>query len=95
MNKIDTEILALLRCPVTGSRLEYAQIQLVDRINRQAQAGQLCDRAGQLINFQIDAALINADKSLAMPIRAGVVSMAEARTIDISTIADKAESSGP
>ena len=86
MNKIDTEILDLLRCPVTGTKLHYAEIQVVDQINRCVQAGQLADRSGQQIDFRIDAGLVNADNSLLMPIRVGVVSMAANRSIEIEQL---------
>lgn len=86
MKKIGSEILELLRCPVTGSRLSYAKNEIVEQLNLQSQSGQLSDRSGQPINFTIDAALINADDSLLMPIRAGVVSMAAARAIAVGAI---------
>ncbi len=86
MKKIDNEILDLLRCPVTGSKLEYAQNELVELINRRSGAGQLVDRSGQKIDFQIDAGLVNADSSLLMPIRGGVVSMAAGRSIEVANV---------
>ena len=86
MNPIDSEILDLLRCPVTGSKLHFAKGDVVELINRRVQTGQLADRSGKLIELQIDAALVNADQSLLMPIRAGVISMAANRTIELSSI---------
>lgn len=88
MKKIDNETLNLLRCPVTGSKLQHATEQLVEQVNHRSQAGELCDRAGQKIDFRIDAALVNADLSLLMPIRAGVVSMAAGRSIELDKFTD-------
>ncbi len=83
MKAIDSKTLELLRCPVTNSKLAPADHEVVDWINQQIGAGQLCDQSGAPVGSAIEGALVNDNKSLAMPIRCGVISLSTNRAISI------------
>ena len=83
MLNIDSSVLDLLRCPLTGSKLQYADARLLSAMNKKVSEGILADQSGRIIDSKVDAALVNQDRSLAMPIRAGVISLAANRAISI------------
>lgn len=62
------ELLKILRCPVTGSKLQMAEQGLLDRLNQEIADGQLHDRLGRQFTREFDGALINADSTLGYPI---------------------------
>ncbi|MEM9412342.1 MAG: Trm112 family protein [Planctomycetota bacterium] len=82
---IDDKTLELLRCPSTGSRLTVAEISMINRLNQNIESGQIFDCSGRKIDAPIEGALVNADQSLAMPIRLGVISLSTERAIPLKS----------
>lgn len=68
MVMIDSELLAMLRCPEDHSRLATADAALMARLSKAAASGRLTNRAGQTIARPLDGALVRADGQVAYPI---------------------------
>ncbi|MGQ9573681.1 MAG: Trm112 family protein [Thermoguttaceae bacterium] len=69
---IDPDLLDILVCPETRTRLRLAEPSLVARLN-QAIAGQrLANRAGQPVRSPIDGGLVREDGTLLYPIVEGI-----------------------
>ncbi len=83
---IDPAVLTYMRCPVTQSELTEAPASLVERTNRLIESSQLTDRLGQSVPGPIDTAFINADRSLLVPVRGGIVVMLESRLIPMAQL---------
>ncbi|MDA8563819.1 hypothetical protein N9L06_05140 [Mariniblastus sp.] len=83
---IDPSVLAFLRCPVTQSELTTADDGLVQQANALIESSQLTDRLGQSVPGPIEAAFVNADQSLLIPVRGGIVVMLEDRLIPMSQL---------
>ncbi len=69
---IDPELLATLCCPETHAGLVAADAKLVQTLNAQIQAGQLRNRAGQLVTEPIDEGLVRSDGRYLYPVRNGI-----------------------
>ena len=81
--KIDSELLKLLRCPDTRQGLHPADSPLLEELNRQAAAGQLKNRAGQLVRAALDGGLVRADGKFLYPIRENIPVMLMAEAIPL------------
>ncbi len=63
------ELLDILCCPETHDGLSIASAELVAEINQKIAAGQLKNRAGELVKEPIDGGLLRADGKLLYVIR--------------------------
>ena len=66
---IDPELLRIMCCPETHQSIAVAETVLIETLNQHIHAGQLRNRAGQLVQEKIDAGLIRADQKYLYPIR--------------------------
>ncbi len=66
------ELLAILCCPETHQSLEVAEQPLVERLNAHIETGQLCNRAGRVVQERIEGGLIRADRKWLYPVRRGI-----------------------
>ena len=72
---LDIKTLQLLKCPISKSKLVPVTDSLLQWINRKIK-GNICKNvAGVIVQKEIDNALVNEKQDLAIPIRAGVISM--------------------
>ncbi len=62
------ELLKVLVCPETQAALEFADDELLARVNRAIAAGQLQNRAGQTLAQQLDGGLVRADRAVLYPV---------------------------
>ncbi len=62
-------LLKILRCPETHQPLRPAAAPLIETLNQQITAGQLCNHAGAIVALKIDAGLVREDAKLLYPIR--------------------------
>jgi uncharacterized protein YbaR (Trm112 family) len=62
------ELLEILDCPEDHTSLDVADEELVGRLNRAIAAGQIRDRAGELVRRTVQGLLIRKDKTLGYPI---------------------------
>ena len=66
---LDTELLSLLRCPLTAQSLVIAPEPLISRLEAERLAGALRDHSGKLVAEKLVAGLLCADGSRFFPIR--------------------------
>jgi len=83
---IDPAVLTYMRCPVTQSKLTEASADLVEKANQLIEASNLTDRLGQSVPGPIEAGFLNADHSLLIPVRGGIVVMLEDRLVPLSQL---------
>lgn len=69
---LDPELLKIMCCPETHQPIALAEPSLIGKLNTQIAAGQLKNRAGQLVKEQIDGGLVREDKRFLYPIRQNI-----------------------
>ena len=69
---MEPELLKILRCPETHQELRVAESGMVDRLNRQIDAGTLKNRGGQLITEKFESGLVRDDGKMMYLIRRGI-----------------------
>ncbi len=82
---VNTELLKMIRCPVTGTTLSPANAELIRELNKNIELGRVVDRIDQPVTEKVDAGLINEDRSLLLPIRGEIVVLVSDRAIPILT----------
>lgn len=65
---IDKELLDLLVCPDSREKLRMAEDELVERLNKQVEAGTLRNRGGERVEQALQAALLRVDEKIAYPV---------------------------
>jgi uncharacterized protein len=63
------ELIAILCCPETHQPVALADPPLVARLNESIAAGQMRNRAGQLVQEPLDGALVREDGKFLYPVR--------------------------
>ena len=69
---IDPDLLAIVRCPVTGGPLQFAVTELVAEVNERIRRGEARDRLDQTVRQPIEGGLVSAAAGLIYPIRGGI-----------------------
>ncbi len=72
---MNSDVLQLVRCPVTRSRLVVATPEQLGDLNRRIESGNAFDRLGRAVSGAIENALINESQSHAMPVRGGIITL--------------------
>jgi len=85
---VDPDVLATLVCPETRTRLHFADQILVARLNRQAAAGNLTNRAGRTVEGPIEGGLIREDGRFLYPIVDGIPMMLIDESIALDSLND-------
>lgn len=70
--RMNSELLAIIRCPETRQTLAVADAALIVWLNAQVAAGALRNTAGRQITTQFDAGLVRADGRVVYPVCNGV-----------------------
>jgi uncharacterized protein YbaR (Trm112 family) len=78
------DILACLRCPVTGSKLELAEGALLARVNQLIAQHQVQTRISDPVTVPLTAGLVNVSRTLLYRIDAGIVSLLASEAIEIA-----------
>ena len=65
-------LLGILRCPITGQRLQVAPPEWVESMNRAINDGRLYDVGQRAVETPVSGALIVDDGSLLYPVRNGI-----------------------
>ena len=68
-----SNLLQMIRCPVTKSDLSVASEQLVSDLNEQISSRKLFNQLGQVVEVPIEGGFVNQDQSLLLPVRGGIV----------------------
>ena len=84
------DILDLLRCPVTGSKLERAEPSLLARLNASIAAGEALTRLSDVVEEPVSAGLINIDRTLLYPIERGTIVLLAGDAIEVWELRDSA-----
>ncbi|CAN5679140.1 hypothetical protein BH23GEM11_BH23GEM11_08190 [soil metagenome] len=66
---VDSDLLAILVCPETKSRVSLADADLLAKVNGAIADGTLLNREGTPVRGALDAALVREDGLLLYPIR--------------------------
>ena len=91
---MDEGLLELLACPETRESVSLADGTLVDRINREIEAGRLVNRGGEKVAEPIDGGLVRRDRRYLYPIRRDVPVLLVEAAIPLEGLADE-HGSGP
>ncbi|MDX1450524.1 MAG: Trm112 family protein [Acidimicrobiia bacterium] len=66
---VDPEILEILACPETKTPVRLADPEVVRRLNRAIEEGEVLNRGGQPVTDALEEALIREDGLLIYPVR--------------------------
>lgn len=66
---IDKELLDILCCPETKQDVTLIEGDIIKKINKQIQSGEVTNRGGEKVTEPIDAGLLREDKAYLYPIR--------------------------
>ena len=66
-------LIEMLRCPVTLSKLTLATADEVEVLNQQIASGKVQNRIGQIVSESVESGYFNEDRSLLLPIREGII----------------------
>lgn len=83
---IDAKLLAMLRCPIEGGTLEFAETPLIERVRRAIERGEARDRLDQRVTEGIDAGLVGKDRNWLYPIRGGIPTLVAEEAIRIDEL---------
>ena len=72
---IDAQLLEILRCPVTHSRLTLADAETLESLNQGIAAGSVQSRVMDTLDTPLEAGLVNENHSFLMPIYQGIPDM--------------------
>ena len=82
-HSVDPIILTMIRCPVTHSELEFVDHVTLVKLNEKISRRELVNRLGQTVEDELDSGLVNADGSLLLPIRGGIVVLIADQAINL------------
>lgn len=91
---MDEGLLELLACPETRESVSLADGTLVDRINREIEAGRLVNRGGEKVAEPIDGGLVRRDRRYLYAIRRDVPVLLVEAAIPLEGLVDE-HGSGP
>jgi hypothetical protein len=83
---IAPNVLALIRCPMTGTPVRHATPALVDQANEMIRAGKLENQMGQTVREPLDDALTNEGEEWLLPIRGDVISLVKESLISVADL---------
>lgn len=66
---MNPQLLDILCCPETHQRLQIAEGALISELNEKIKNSQLRNRAGKVVNLQIDSGLLREDRKFLYPVR--------------------------
>ena len=82
----DAELIQMIRCPVTQSRLVLASETVVAELNERIRTGAVVNRDGQPINEILEGGFLNQDQSLLLPVRGGIVILTDDQAIPLDSV---------
>lgn len=83
---INPEMIELLRCPESGSRLQALESENVELLNESIRGGKLVNRIGTSVQQELEGALVNESRSWIYAIRSGIVSLISDEAISYNAI---------
>ena len=85
---IDEELLNILRCPITKTRLTVADQELVDRVNKRIEQEKIENCIGEKVTRAVDGGLINESQAHLLPIFDGIPCLIPDEAIPLAQITD-------
>ena len=71
--KVDfSELIDILRCPVTGLKLAVAPADVLQRLREEQAAGRLVYQSGKAVTMAVDAGLLREDGKMLYPVQDGI-----------------------
>lgn len=66
---VDKELLDMLCCPETKEDVSLVTGELIEKLNKMAEAGRLRNRGGETVKEKMDSGLLRADRKYLYPVR--------------------------
>ncbi len=88
----DKELLALVRSPASGSQLQSASRDLVERINAAIASQAVHDQSGSVVANLIDSGLVDLKKRCLFPVRQGITILVSGQAIPLTGFEEGAKS---
>lgn len=85
---INEELLSILRCPITKSRLTVADQKLIDKINERIEQEKIENCIGEKVTRSVDSGLINESQAHLLPIFDGIPCLIPDEAIPLAQISD-------
>ena len=85
-NNLSPDLIQFVRCPVTKFDLVPADQAMLDNVNDEIKHGNLVNQVGQTIESPIENGLVNADGSLLLPVRGGIVILISDQAIPLDQL---------
>ena len=83
MSELDTDVLALMRCPVTQTALHHGSDALLQALNQAIEAKTLTNRIGQTVAGEMDGVLVNESGEIGLAIRSGIIQLIADESVTI------------
>jgi len=83
MSELDTDVLALMRCPVTQTALHHGSDALLQALNQAIEAKTLTNRIGQTVAGAMDGVLVNESGEIGLAIRSGIIQLIADESVTI------------
>lgn len=80
------ELLEIVRCLTTGSRLTVLHDTICQQLNQAIASGELENSLGQTLHRQLDSGLVNEDRSLVYPIYDGIPQLMRDEAIPLAQL---------
>jgi uncharacterized protein YbaR (Trm112 family) len=85
---IEAKLVAVLRCPETGQKLQIAEKSLIQRVNAAIRDGRVRDHQDQKVETAFDGGLVTIDQKRLFPIRDQIPSMILGESILLSPLGE-------
>ena len=82
--KFSSNLVQMIRCPVTKSDLCVASEEVVLELNKQIESRKLLNQLGQVVEVPIESGFVNQDQSLLLPVRGGIVILIADQAISLN-----------
>lgn len=84
---VDSELLRILVCPDTKEAVRLADTELLGRVNSAISAGELKNRAGEVVTDSVEEGLVREDGKVLYPVREGIPIMLIDEGFDLGGLA--------
>lgn len=74
-SNVDTQLLNILVCPVTGAALRHLEAEELTQLNKRIEAGEAFHADDSVVNERLEAGLITADDHTIYPVDDGIPMM--------------------
>lgn len=83
MSNMDDTVLAMVRSPASGARLQPASADLIVRINGAIEQQLLQDQSGDVVDKPIESGLVDIENRCLFPVRQGIAILVSGQAIPL------------